>query len=246
MNTVIIEDEKNGQEALVNMLNLIDNNIKIVGIAADVTKAIKLINSKKPNVIFLDIHLKNGTGFDVLEKLENFTGNVVFTTAYDNYAIKAFKYSAFDYILKPINPVELNETIAELKKEVTKNIHYKEMLEVYKQADKPKEESKIVLKTLNNQFVLFFKDIIRCESEGAYTKFYLKNKTHLTSRNLKYYDEILSDHNFIRTHQSHLVNAKYILKINSNNFLTLKDGSEIPISTRKKTLVNKQIKALNL
>jgi two-component system LytT family response regulator len=246
MNVVIIEDEKNAQEALTNMLSLINKNIKVLGIAENVPNAIKLINKKKPEVVFLDIHLKNGTGFDVLEGLEDYKGKIVFTTAYENYAIKAFKYSAFDYILKPINPLELKTTIAELNKEVNKNIKYKEMLKVHNESSEIKEDAKIVLKTINNQYVLFIRDIIRCESEGAYTKFFLKNKTYLTSKNLKFYDEILSEHNFIRTHQSHLFNSKYIKRINSNNYLELKDDSQIPISARKKTLVNKQIKALNL
>ncbi len=246
MNVVIIEDEKNAQEVLENMLGLINKDINILGIAENVPDAIKLITHKKPQVIFLDIHLKNGTGFDVLEGLEDYKGKIVFTTAYENYAIKAFKYSAFDYILKPINPLELKTTITELSKEVNKSIKYKEMLKVHKESTEIKKDAKIILKTINNQYVIFIRDIIRCESEGAYTKFFLKNKTHLTSKNLKFYDEILSEHNFIRTHQSHLVNSKYIKRINSNNYLELKDDSQIPISARKKTLVNKQIKRLNL
>ena len=246
MKAVIIEDEKNAQEALVNMLYLIDESIEIKGLATNVTDAITLVEKQKPDVVFLDIHLKNGTGFDVLEGLENFQGKIIFTTAYENYAIKAFKYSAFDYILKPINPKELRKTIDELGKEFSKNLQYKEMLKVYKQVNKSTEDAKIVLKTINNQYVIFIRDIIHCKSEGAYTKFFLKNKSYLTSRNLKYYDEILSQHNFIRSHQSHLINSRFIARVNSNNFIELKDGSEVPISARKKTLVNRQIKKLNL
>jgi len=248
MKAIIIEDEENAQEALVNMLGLIKINIEILGLAKNVNEAVELINNNKNvDVVFLDIHLKNGTGFDVLEGLIDFSGKVIFTTAYDNYAIKAFKYSAFDYILKPINPKELIATVSELNKEVVKTIKYNEMLKVYKQQKTGDNvESKIVLKTLNDQYIIYIKDIIRCESEGAYTKFILKNKTYLTSKNLKYYDEILSEHNFIRTHQSHLVNSVYILRVNSNNFLELKDNTQVPISARKKTLVNRQIKKLNL
>ncbi len=246
MKAIIIEDEKNAQEALVNMLNLIDKNLKILGIAEEVGDAVKLINENRPDVVFLDIHLKNGTGFDVLEQLIDFKGTIVFTTAYENYAIKAFRYSAFDYILKPINPLELKKTISELDKEFNKNKKYEQMLKVYKQSNIPDEEAKIVLKTLNNQYIINIKNIIRCESEGAYTKFFLKDKTYLTSKNLKYYDEILSEHDFIRTHQSHLVNAQYILRLNSNNFVELKDNSQVPVSARKKTFVNKKIKSLNL
>jgi len=245
MNVVIVEDEKNAQEVLANILGLINKNIKIKGFAKNVPDAITLINKVKPDVVFLDIHLKNGTGFDVLEGLDNFKGKIVFTTAYENYAIKAFKFSAFDYILKPINPQELTTTIDELSKEVQKDVKYQEMLNVLKSNKDKNSEPQIVLKTINNQYVINVKDIIRCESEGAYTKFFLKNKAHLTSKNLKYYTEILSEFGFIRTHQSHLVNSAYILRINSKNFVELKDLSQIPISARKKTEVNKQIKVLN-
>ncbi|HIP26622.1 MAG TPA: response regulator transcription factor [Flavobacteriaceae bacterium] len=246
MNVVIVEDEINAQEALANILGLINKSIKIKGFAKNVPDAIALVNKAKPDVVFLDIHLKNGTGFDVLEGLDNFTGKIVFTTAYENYAIKAFKFSAFDYILKPINPQELATTINELSKEVKKDVKYQEMLSVLKGNREKNSEPQIVLKTINNQYVINVKDIIRCESEGAYTKFFFKNKTHLTSRNLKYYTEILMEYGFIRTHQSHLVNSRYILRINSKNFVELKDLTQIPISARKKTEVNKQMKALNL
>lgn len=246
MRIVIIEDEKNAQEVLANLLQLIEKNISIEGFAENVPDAIKLIEKVKPDAIFLDIHLKNGTGFDVLEKIVDYKGKIIFTTAYDNYAIKAFKFSAFDYILKPINPKELKESIKDLKKSIDKEVKYKEMLNVLNHNKKDKE-SKIILKTLNNQYVIIIKDIVHCESEGAYTKFFLKeHKSYLTSKNLKYYTEILSEYGFVRTHQSHLINAKYILRINSNNFVELKSGEQIPISARKKTEVNKYIKSLNL
>lgn len=246
MKVVIIEDEKNAQEVLANILKLVDKSIVITGFAETVPEAIELINSKKPDVVFLDIHLKNGTGFDVLEKLNNFQGKVVFTTAYENYAIKAFKFSAFDYILKPINPQELKTTMAELINEVNKNQKYEEMLHVFNEHKEKPKNPKIVLKALNNQHVVYIKDIIRCESEGSYTKFLLKDKSFLISKNLKHFTEILSEYQFVRTHQSHLVNTKYVLRINSNNYLELIDGSEIPISSRKKTEVNRIIKKLNL
>jgi len=246
MNVVIIEDEKNAQEALANMLKLINKNINIVGLAKDVSSGVSLIEKVNPDVVFLDIHLKNGTGFDVLERLDNFEGHIVFTTAYENYAIKAFKVSAFDYILKPINPQELSKTLKELDEKLNKNVKYLEMLDVFKNHSIKKEDFKTVLRTINDQYVVAVSDIIHCESEGAYTKFILKNKNYLTSRNLKYYDEILSDHGFIRTHQSHLINSAFILRVNSANFVELKNGMQIPISMRKKTQVNKQINALNL
>lgn len=244
MKAVIIEDEKNAQEALLSLLGLINSKIEVIGVAENVDEAVSLINNLKPVIIFLDIHLKKGTGFDVLEKLNKFNGRIIFTTAYEKYAIKAFKFSAFDYILKPINPKELSKAITEAKKDIDKENKYNEMLKVIAHNNKNEAEQKIILKTQNNQFVVTISKIIRCESEGAYTKFYTEEKNLLTSKNLKYYDEIFSEHHFIRTHQSHLVNSKHIKRLNSNGFVEMKDNTQIPISSRKKASVNSQIKLL--
>ncbi|MEE9349027.1 MAG: LytTR family DNA-binding domain-containing protein [Flavobacteriaceae bacterium] len=244
MNVVIIEDEINAQEALIGMLSLIDVSTKILGTAQNVSDGIALINKTKPDIVFLDIQLRNGTGFDVLEGLDVFLGKVIFTTAYENYAIKAFKISAFDYILKPINPSELLESLKQAEKEILKETKYSEMLKVLEYNKGNEINPKIVLKTLNHQNVVEIETIIRCESEGAYTNFHFKNKKLLTSKNLKYYDELLSEHGFIRTHQSHLVNIKHVQRIHSNGFLEMKDKTKIPISSRKKASVNKFLKHL--
>jgi len=244
MKAVIIEDEKNAQEALLNLLELIDLEIEVIGIADNIDDASKLINKTKPDIVFLDIQLKKGTGFDVIERLNDFNGKIIFTTAYEHYAIKAFKFSAFDYLLKPINPKELTATIAEAIKEIEKGIKYDEMLKVIEHNKSNKKDAKIILKTLNNQYIIPIANIIRCESEGAYTNFYLERKKLLTSKNLKYYDEILCDHGFIRTHQSHLVNSKYINRVNTDGFIEMKDGVQVPISARKKASVNKQLNSL--
>jgi len=242
MKTIIIEDEKNAQEVLENLLKLIDPKIKVLGITDNTKNGIRLIKEMKPEVIFLDIHLKDKTGFDLLENLTDFSGKIIFITAHDNYALKAFKYSAFDYILKPINPIELKETLKRIKKEIDKNYKYNEMLAVLNHNKNNEENTKIVLKTQNNQYILNIKDIIRCESEGAYTKFITKDKNYLTSKNLKFYTSILEDYKFIRTHQTHLVNSKYIKEITNNGYLIMNEGTQIPISTRKKQHVSQKIK----
>lgn len=244
MKIVIIEDENNAKEAITDLINLIDPEIKILGYAESVENAINLINNTKPEVVFLDIHIKNGSGFDVLERIEDYKGKVIFTTAHENYAIKAFKYSALDYLLKPINPVELKSVIKTVKEEIHKDTTYKEMLEVVKHNKKNDENQKIILKTLNSQYIVLISDIIRCKSEGAYTMFYLKKRTILTSKNLKYYDNLLSENGFIRTHQSHLVNTRLIKQLTNAGFVELQNGELIPVSARKKAMVSKRIKNL--
>lgn len=242
MKTIIIEDEKNAQEVLENLLKLIDPKIEVLGITDNTKNGIQLIKEMKPEVVFLDIHLKDKTGFDLLENLTDFSGKIIFITAHDNYALKAFKYSAFDYILKPINPIELKETLKRIKKEIDKNYKYNEMLAVLNHNKNNEENPKIVLKTQNNQYILNINDIIRCESEGAYTKFITKDKNYLTSKNLKFYTSILEDYKFIRTHQTHLVNSRHIKEITNNGYLIMNEGTQIPISTRKKQHVSQKIK----
>ena len=244
MKTIIIEDEKNAQEVLVNLLKLIEPKINLLGISDNAKEGVTLIKKHEPDIVFLDIHLKDKTGFDLLEELADFKGRIVFITAHDNYALKAFKYSAFDYILKPINPVELKETLARLKQDIHQEYKYKEMLEVFKHNKINEENPKLILKTQSNQYILNIKEIVRCESEGAYTKFITKNKNYLTSKNLKFYSAILEDYGFIRTHQTHLVNAKFIKEISNNGYLKLLDDTEIPISTRKKQFVSKKVSSL--
>ncbi len=242
MKTIIIEDEKNAQEVLENLLKLLDPKIEILGITDNTKSGVQLIKEMKPEIVFLDIHLKDKTGFDLLENLTDFKGRIIFITAHDNYALKAFKYSAFDYILKPINPIELRETLKRIKKEIDKDYKYNEMISVFNHNKNNEENPKIVLKTQNNQYILNINDIIRCESEGAYTKFITKNKNYLTSKNLKFYTSILEDYKFIRTHQTHLVNSKYIKEITNSGYLIMNDETKIPISTRKKQHVSQKIK----
>ncbi len=241
MKVVVIEDEKNAREVLIGMLNLIDSKLDVVGYSDNVGEAVELIHQKKPEILFLDIHIKNGNGFDVLNNLYDFNGKVVFTTAHADYAVKAFQYSALDYLLKPISPLQLKHVVEKAKNELNKEKTYRELIENFKHNFKIEEPPKIVLKTLKKQYVISVDDIIRCKSEGAYTKFYLKDSEVLTSKNLKYYDSILNKYSFIRTHQSHLVNTKFIKTMNSNGFLELFSGDLIPVSARKKSYVNRVI-----
>ncbi len=230
--TILIEDELNVREGLKKMLKIIAPNIDIIGETAYVKQAIDLIKDKKPDLIFLDIELEDGTGFDILEQLKETNFNIIFTTAYNQYAIKAFKFSAIDYLLKPIDPLELENAIQRAQKQINHNTEHQELLSVLKN-NIEKKETKIVLKTTEQRYIFDIKDIIHLIADGAYTVFVTLNNKIIVSKNIKYYQGIL-DENFIRCHQSHLINKKHVKLIKGNDLIMINDDV-IPISTRKKT-----------
>jgi two-component system, LytTR family, response regulator len=235
---IIVDDEKKARETIRNMVDLYCKNVKISGEADNIKSAAELIIAQKPDLVFLDIKMPNGSGFDLLTGLGEIDFRVIFITAYAEYAIKAFKFSAIDYILKPINPDEL---IASVNKVLT--LAEKESMSarletfISNMENITREIKKIVLKTSDSIHVINVRDIIRCEADGNYTCFYLMNdKKILVSNTLKEYDEMLSPYGFFRTHQSHLVNIDYVEKYEKKGggFLLMKDKSEVPVSVRKK------------
>lgn len=242
IDTIIIEDEINARGVLKKMIALIDNRVNIIAETGYVRDGIKLINDKKPKLVFLDIQLEDGIGFDILKRLDTLDFKVIFTTAYDEYALKAFKYSATDYLLKPINPIELGGALERAIEDIEKEQLQNELLNVLKHNIDNNDDKKIVLKTLNNQHIVSTKDIIRLEADSAYTIFNTTTDKIVVSKNLKYYQDILGD-SFVRCHQSHLVNKIHITGITKKQFITMTNTDVIPISTRKKTEIIKEIKS---
>ena len=229
--TIIIEDEVNVREGLKKMLKIIAPTLEIIGETAYVKDAIMLIKTYKPSLIFLDVELEDGTGFDILNGLENLDFNVIFTTAYNQYAIKAFKYSAIDYLLKPIDPSELQLAIERALDTIKNKNEHLELLQVLQENQKNNNQ-KIVLKTTEQRYIIKTNDIIRLEADGAYTLFVTENNKIIVSKNLKYYQNIL-DSKFIRCHQSHLINKKYVKGI-KNTTIIMSNDDLVPIATRKK------------
>ena len=191
-----------------------------------------------PDIVFLDIQMPDGSGFKLLESFEQIDFDVIFTTAYDQFAIKAIKFSALDYLLKPIFPEDLVEAVKKAEKKRSGQ-GSKESIEVLLQhMKKPETDNpKIVLATSEKINVVNIKDIIRCASDNYYTFFYFTDGTRLLiSKTLKENEELLSEHNFIRPHKSHLINIMYIkgfLK-QDGGYVMMSDGSKVPVSRRKK------------
>ena len=237
---IIIDDEKTSRDALAGLLARYCPSVEVVDQADGYKTGINLIHKIMPELVFLDIQMPDGSGFQVLEDVKEINFDVIFTTAFDQYAIKAIKYSALDYLLKPIVPGDLISAINKVeqkKSSVEVNPSIKVLLDNIKTKAEPK---KIILSTAEKIHIVEVDDIVRCESDDYYTRFFFKDgKTLLISKTLKEHEMLLGEQQFLRPHKSHLVNIKYIsgfLK-NDGGYIVLSDGSQIPVSRRKREKV---------
>ena len=208
----------------------------VVGTAGSVVGAAKVIRQQTPDILFLDIALSDGTGFDLLEILPELSSNVIFITAYEEHALRAFRYSATDYLLKPIDSNMLKSAVDKVKHARFNSLPALDLLrESIKNPGKT--PNRISLCTLDKITVVAINDIVRCESEGNNTWFFMNTgERYFVTKTLKHFDDLLIDHEFLRVHQSHLVNFTFISEFSKKDggFLRLKNGHEVPVSVRKK------------
>ncbi len=234
LRTLIIDDESPVRATLSRLLNKTCAQAELVGEANSVKTGLIAIREKSPDLVLLDIKMDDGTGFDLLNQIENINFKVIFITAYEEFAIRAFEFSAIDYILKPVNPVKLVNAVkrtAELKQK-----------EFGRQLDALKENiqnsgglnKKIVLKSMESIFLLNIDDIINCGSDGSYTVFEtIGDQKIVISKLLKEYDKLLSGSGFLRIHRSHLINLKHITRFDKQDggYVVMTNGNKIPVST---------------
>ncbi|MFH0895057.1 MAG: LytTR family DNA-binding domain-containing protein [Bacteroidota bacterium] len=236
---LIVDDEKTSRETLTGLLRRYCKNVEILGEADGLATAKKQIADLKPDLVFLDIQMPDGSGFKLLEELPEITFEVCFTTAYDQYAIKAIRYSALDYLLKPINPEDLINAIEKLEKKnkTSDKTNIKVFLENVRSA--PKDNPKIVLSTSDGMHVVEVNQIVRCESDDCYTHFFFSDgKKIFVSKTLKDYEDMLSDFNFVRPHKSHLINTKFIKTyLRNEGNIQMSDNTIIPVSRRKREFI---------
>ena len=232
---VIIDDEEEGRNTVYNILTQYCNFVSVIGQADGVVKGRDLILTKQPELVFLDIQMADGTGFDLLEQLPKVEFRVIFVTAYDQYALKAIKYSALDYILKPIDPQQLIDAVNKFR---MMESNFRIVAEQIKTLFGYKSGfEKIALPTSEGLRFVKVEDIIRCESDNNYTNFFLKTgEKILVTKTLKDYEETLTDSNFIRIHQSHLINLTYVERYikGEGGSVVMSDGSEVEVSRRRK------------
>lgn len=235
---IIVEDELHSWQFLKNIIAEYCKQIDIVAIANNVVEGVAAISQHKPDIVFLDIEMQTGTGFDLLQQFQKPDFEVIFTTAYDHYALKAIKFSAVDYLLKPIDIAELQLSVEkgiERKKNQTGQVALQMLL---KNLQSPQQsEQSITLSTSDGLEFISLKNIIRIEASGPYSHFILKDqKKIIVSRHLKEYEMLLSDHGFFRVHNSHMINIAEVKRMvkNDGGYAIMSDDSTISISPKKK------------
>lgn len=235
---IIIDDEPAMQEVNSRLLAEYFPEINLMGIADSVETGVRLIQKADPDIVLLDIEIKGGSGFQVLQQLKPYKFKVVFITAFDNYAIKAIKFSAHDYIMKPVNETEfqqaIKQSLADINKNADSQIQANILMDSYR---KEIQSKKLVLKTIDSLHIVDISDILFCQSDNSYTTFHLDNNEKIViSKSIKEYVELLQDYNFFRPHQSYLVNLNHVKKIDKSDggFIIMKNKKEIPVSLRQK------------
>jgi two-component system LytT family response regulator len=235
---VIIDDEPAMQQVNSLLMNEYFPEVNVAGIANSVESAVLLIKEQQPQLVLLDIELGSGTGFQVLQQLKPYSFKVVFITGFDSYALKAIKFSALDYILKPVNETEfqnaIQKAVDEINNQESQQLQTQHLLDTFKKEINPK---KLVLKTAELLHIVDISDIHFCQSDNSYTTFFFENNEKIVvSKSIGEFEELLADFSFFRPHQSFLVNLNHVKKIDKSDggFIVMKNKKEIPISIRQK------------
>lgn len=234
---VIIDDEPAMQEVNSCLLAEYFPDIKLAGTANSIQSGMDLIGAQNPDLVLLDIELTDGTGFQLLQKLQPYNFKVVFITGFDSFAIKAIKFSALDYIMKPVNETEFQQAIQRAVDLIEKNVSSQPQVDVLMDSFKREMQTKkLVLRTSDSLHIIDVRDICFCKSDNSYTTFYFKeNKKIIVSKSLKDYEGLLTEYGFYRVHQSFLVNLNHITKVDKSDggFIIMKNKKEIPVSLRQ-------------
>ena len=243
---IIIDDMKLARATLRLEISDTLPGIQIIGEADGVVQGIKLAKDTKPDIVFLDIEMQDGDGFDLLDILTDLNSKVIFVTASNEYAIKAFQYAAVDYIMKPVDPDLLRKAV---EKVIKQGKTQKEQILLVKEQMKGynKPSTKLALHTSDKIQIVDFSEIIRLEAMGNYTTFYLQDVSKvLVTRTLKEYDRLLSPSGFLRVHQSHLINLEHVAAYvkSDGGYISMKDNSHVPVSVRKKPKVTEILSSL--
>ena len=238
LKTIIVDDEKHCSDRVAKLLSVYENQFEIVAVFSDIKSAFEGICQYKPEVVFLDIQIHDMTGFDLLRKFDRIDFDVVFTTAYEDYAIKAIRFSAFDYLLKPIDSDDFAQTIKRLtdKSRVIDSTKNYDML-LQNLAHLKNNTKRIVIQTQTETLLINVQDIIRCESDINYTTIYLNTKkTIVVSKTLKDFESLLTPYNFFRVHNSHLINLEYMKSYDKGKggYVHLSDNTVVEVSVRRK------------
>jgi two-component system LytT family response regulator len=235
---IIVDDEKHQRDRLIDLLEKHFHDYNIVAICTSVNQGVKKINMLRPALVFLDVVMPPETGFDLLQQVSNRSFEVIFTTSFEEYAVKAFKVSAVDYLLKPFGVDELKTALQrfESRKSLPFSFNHLELLMQNLKQDSA-EHAAVALPTSKGFLKVQVEDIIRCEADNMYTTFFFRDKSqHVISKNLKECEEILIEYKFIRTHLSHLINLRYVKEYlrGDGGSVIMTDGSTVDVSRNRK------------
>jgi len=237
MTAILIDDEPNATEALTNMLRMTTPDVEVIAIANDPQDGLEKIRALQPDLLFLDIQMPFMTGFELLEKLGKFNCAVIFTTAYDQYALQAFKVSAADYLLKPIDMDELEAAVGKVReRRAAQALDFGSFEKLFRQVQRP-EARRLALPTSDGLVFVPMDNIIRLQSDSNYTTFYLTGpEKMLVSRTLGEFEEQLEQNNFCRVHHSHIINLAHLKRYirTDGGYAQMSDGTNVEISRRKK------------
>jgi two-component system, LytTR family, response regulator len=237
INALIVEDEPGNVRILYKLLESYCPQVNLCGHAGTVDTAFELIQQVKPDLVFLDIEMPGGNAFNLLDRLKPFSFEVIFVTAYDNYTLKAIKYSALDYILKPVNIEELIAAVNKVAEKINAGQLQQRMENLFSSLNNTKKsiQSLAVPANFGYEFIVT-NNIIRCEASGKYTFFYMNDGRKVISvKNLKEYEDLLSPDIFFRIHNSHLININFIKRyLKSKGIIEMEDGIKIPLAARRK------------
>ncbi len=238
MNTtaVIIDDEINNSNYLKSLLETCLSEIILLGVASNMNDGIKLIESKNPDIVFLDVELQTATGFDLLNKIPNINFSVIFTTAHQHYALQAIKFAALDFLLKPVDADELKVAVSKAIKQQKENSLTKNISVLLGNLHGKKEQNKIAISTIGGMNVMEIKEIIYCQSDGPYTNIFLFSDKIMSSKHLKEYENLLTEYGFFRIHKSFLVNLAEIKKYSKSDggFVIMSNGDKVDVSEKKR------------
>lgn len=243
---IVIDDENRTRDLIAKMINSFGLDIEAIPAGENVQSGLKAIEEHQPDIVFLDIQMPDGSGFDLLKAVPNKDFEVIFITAHEEFAIKAIKFSALDYILKPIDPEELRNAVENALNTMNQK-RDESQFEALQNNISPQQKRRLVLKTQESVHVVDLDQIIRCESDRNYTSFYLtEGKKILVSKTLKEFETLLIGYNFIRVQQSHLINLDFVDRYNKGNggSVVMRDGSEVPLSPAKREIFFKILENL--
>lgn len=236
MKAVIVDDERDSRQILANYLSRYCPDVTVAGFGESVATGLDAIKKHQPEIVFLDIEMPYGNGFDLLAQAGNITFETVFVTAFDNYAIQALNQSASYYLLKPIDIDELVKAVDKIRKERSSQ-NYVEHARVLLDNLRPSAPQKIMLPTMEGFEVAGINTIMYCEAVDNFTRFHFeKGNPLMICRTLKYFEDVLKDHKFIRVHRSHLINPEFVIRYSrgKGGYVTMKDNKELEVSPNKK------------